>query len=135
MKDYDKNKESSYLNYWDIKITYTDRQCHKKLPVSGFKWVENIFQFSKDFIENYNEDSNEGYFPEVGVQYPEILHNLRNNLPFLPERMKIQKVETLVANLHDKKEYVIQIRNLKQALNHRLVLKKVHRVIKFDQEA
>ena len=135
MKDYDKNKESSYLNYWDIKTTYMDRQCHKKLPVSGFKWVENIFQFSKDFIESYNEDSNEGYFPEVGVQYPEILHNLRNNLPFLPERMKIQKVETLVANLHDKKEYVIRIRNLKQALNHRLVLKKVHRVIKFDQEA
>ena len=49
--------------------------------------------------------------------------------------MKIEKVEKLVTNLHDKTEYVIHIRNLKQALNHGLVLKKVHRVIKFNQNA
>ena len=49
--------------------------------------------------------------------------------------MKIEKVEKLVANLNDKKEYVIHIWNLRQALNHGLVLKKVHRVIKFDQNA
>ena len=48
--------------------------------------------------------------------------------------MKIEKVEKLVANLHDKTEYVIHIRNLKQALNHGLILKKVHRVIKFSQK-
>ena len=46
--------------------------------------------------------------------------------------MKIEKVEKLVANLHDKTEYVLHMRNLKQALNHELVLKKVHRVIKFN---
>ena len=49
--------------------------------------------------------------------------------------MKIEKVEKLVANLHDKTEYVIHIRNLKQALNHGLVLKKVHRVIKVSQNS
>ena len=49
--------------------------------------------------------------------------------------MKIEKVEKLVANLHDKTEYVIHIRNLKQALNHRLILKKVHRVTKCNQNA
>ena len=49
--------------------------------------------------------------------------------------MKIEKVEKLVANLHDKTEYVIHKRNLKQALNHRLVLKKVYRVSKFNQNA
>ena len=49
--------------------------------------------------------------------------------------MKIETVEKLVTNLHDKTEYVIQIRNLKQALNHRLILEKVHRVIKFNQKA
>ena len=49
--------------------------------------------------------------------------------------MKIEKAEKLVANLHDKTEYVIHIRNLKQALNHKLVLKNVHRVIKFNQNA
>ena len=54
---------------------------------------------------------------------------------FLLERTKIEKVEKLVANLHDKTEYVIHIRNLKQALNHGLVLKKVHRMIKCNQNA
>ena len=49
--------------------------------------------------------------------------------------MKIGKVEKLVTNLHDKTEYVIHIRNLKQALNHRLILKKFHREIKFNQKA
>ena len=49
--------------------------------------------------------------------------------------MKIEKVEKLVANLHDKTDYVIHIRNVKQALNQGLVLKKVHRVIKFNQNA
>ena len=49
--------------------------------------------------------------------------------------MKIEKVEKLVANLHDKTEYVIHIINLKQALNHRLVFKRVHIVIKFNQNA
>ena len=49
--------------------------------------------------------------------------------------MKIERVGKLVASLHDKTEYVIHIRNLKQALNHGLVLKKVHGVIKFNQNA
>ena len=49
--------------------------------------------------------------------------------------MKIERVERLVANLHDKTEYIIHIRNLKQAINHGLVLKKVHKVIKFNQNA
>ena len=65
-----------------------------------------------------------------------ILKNYLNFIiiyPFLPERMKIEKVEKLVAHLHDKIEYVIQTRNLKQALVHGLVLKKVHSVIKFNQ--
>ena len=54
--------------------------------------------------ETYNEDSDEGYFLEVGIQYPENFRNLHNNLPFLPERTKIERVEELVANLHDKKD-------------------------------
>ena len=47
--------------------------------------------------------------------------------------MKIEKVKKLVTNLDDKTEYVIHMRNLKQALNHGLILKKVHRIIKFNQ--
>ena len=72
---------------------------------------------------------------EVGVQYLEKLNERHNDLPFLAEKMKIEKVEKFVANLHDKTEYVIHIKTLKQALNHELVLKNVHRVIKFNQNA
>ena len=63
------------------------------------------------------------------------MNKLHNDLPLLPERVKLEKVEKLAHNLHDKPEYIIHIRNLNQALNHRLVLKKVHRVIKFNQNA
>ena len=86
-----------------------------------FKWVKETSRFNEDFIKSYNEDSDIGYFLEVNL---EKLVNLRNELPFLPERMKIAKVEKLVANFHDKKKYVIDIRNLKQSLNHGLVLRK-----------
>ena len=49
--------------------------------------------------------------------------------------MKIDKCNKIVCNLYDKKDYVVHIASLKQALNHGLILKKVHRVIQFDQEA
>ena len=58
---------------------------------------------------------------------------IRNKLQFLPGRMKIEKGRKLVANLHDKTEYVIYIRNLKQTLNNGLVFKNIHRMIKFNQ--
>ena len=125
---------SSYIQYWDVINLYVWAML-QKLPVNNFEWIKDTSQFNEDFIKNYNEESDEGYFLEVDVQYLEKLHELHNDLPFLPERMKIEKVEKLVANLHDKTEYVIHIRNLKQALNHGLVLKKVHRVIKFNQNA
>ena len=81
-------------------------------------------QFNEDFIKNYNEEKDEGYFLEVNVQYPEKLHELHNDLPFLPEKIKFEKAEKLVTNLHDKTEYVIHIRNLEQRLNHELILRK-----------
>ena len=83
----------------------------------------------------YNKESDEWYFLEVDVQYVEKLHEIHNDLRLLTERMKIQKVEKLVANLNDKTDYVIGIGNLKQALNHGLVFKKLHKVIKFNQNA
>ena len=63
------------------------------------------------------------------------IYNLLSDLPFLPERMKVNKCDKLVCNLYDKKNYVVHIRALKQALNRGLILKKVHRVIEFNQEA
>ena len=134
MKNYDKNKELSYIQYWNINNLY-GWAMSQKLPVNNFEWIKDTSQFNEDFIKNYNEESDEGYFFEVDVQYLEKLREFHNDLPFLPERMKIEKVEKLVANLHDKTEYVIHMKNLKQALNHRLFLKKVHKVIKFNQNA
>ena len=57
------------------------------LPVNKFEWIEGTSLFNEDFINNYNEESNEGYFLEVDVQDPEKLHELHNYLSFLPERM------------------------------------------------
>ena len=62
----------------------------QKLPVNKFERIEETSQFNEDFIKNYNEESDEGYFLEVDVQYQEKLHELQNELPFLPER-KLKK--------------------------------------------
>ena len=73
-----------------------------KLHVDSFKWVEETYQFSKDFIEKDNEDiSNERYFIEVYVRYPKKLYDLQNNLHLLHKIMKIGKLEKLIVNLND----------------------------------
>ena len=79
----------------------------QKLSVNDFKWVEDTSEFNEDFIKSYNAESDEGYFLKVDVKYPENLHNLHNDLPFLPERMKIEKVEKLLGNLHDIKKNML----------------------------
>ena len=63
------------------------------------------------------------------------LFNLHKNLPVLPERKKIENCKNLICNIRDKANYVVHIRSLKQSLNHGLILKKVHRVIQFNQKA
>ena len=72
---------------------------------------------------------------EVDVKYPKRLHELHSDLPFLSERMEVNKCKKLVCNLFNKKKYVVHINALKQALNHGLKFKKIHRVIEFNQEA
>ena len=76
-------------------------------PINNFEWIKDTSKFNEDFIKNYIEESDEGYFLEVDVQYLEKLHEIHNDLPFLIERMKIEKVEKLLANLHYKTEYFI----------------------------
>ena len=104
----------------------------QKLSMYNFGWMKDTTQFNEDFIKSYNEESDAGYFLEVEVQYPEKLLEL-HDLPFLLERVNIEKVEKIVTNLHDKTENVIHTRNLKQALNHELVLRKVDGENKFNQ--
>ena len=64
----------------------------QKLPVNKFERIKDISKFNEDFIKNCNEESNERYFLEVDVQYIEKLHELHIDLPFLSERIKIEKV-------------------------------------------
>ena len=107
----------------------------QKLPVNGFKWVKNLSKFNQDFINEYDEDSNTGYFLEVDVVHPKTLFNSNKDLTFLPERKKVEKVEKIICSIEDQEKYVIHIKALKQAFNHGLKLKEVHRVIQFNQKA
>ena len=67
----------------------------------------------------YDKNGDIGYFIESDVQYPERLHELEDDLHFLPENWKLKKLKKLVANLHNKEEYVMYTKNLKQALHHK----------------
>ena len=75
MKNYDKDMVSSYLEYLDRNNLY-GWAMSQKLPVNGFEWVEELSQFKEDFIKNYDEDSNKGYFLEVDAEYPKNVFSL-----------------------------------------------------------
>ena len=83
-----------YLKYWNIN-NLNEWSISQKLTKVSFKLVANTSQFSKDFKENYNKDSNEGYFFEIHLQYSEKLLDLHNDLLFLLERMNIEKLKNL----------------------------------------
>ena len=114
LKDYDKNKESSY---WDV-YNSLGWKMSQKLPVNDFEWIVDTSQFNEVFIKSYNEESNERCFLEIDVQYPEKLYGFHNYLLLLPKRMKLNKSKSLLLIYMIETEYVIHIRNSKQALNH-----------------
>ena len=128
MKDYNKNIESSYIQYLDANKLYVWAMS-QKLSRYNFKWVQDTSIINEEFIKNYNENSYKGYILEVDVKYPKELHDLHSDLPFLPKKMKIDKYKKLVCNLRNKKKYVVHIKSLKEALNHGLKLKRVHRIM------
>ena len=76
MKDYDKNKESSYIQYWDVNNLY-EWAMLQKLPANNFEWIIDTSQFNEDFIKNYSEENNDGCFLEVDVQYLKKIHELQ----------------------------------------------------------
>ena len=107
----------------------------QKLPVGGFKRIDDVSKIDEDFIKNYNKNGYISYFLKVDAKYPKELHDVHSDLPFLSERMKINKYSKLVCNLYDKENYVVHIRALKQALMHGLKLQKLHKMLQFKQEA
>ena len=134
MKNYDKNKETSFLMYVGTNNLY-GWAMSKKLLVDRFKWVDDLSMFTEDFIKSYDEEGDVGYLLVVDIEYSKTLRMLHNDLPFLQDRMKVNKVQKLVCNVTDKENYSIHIVALKRALNHGLKLIRVHRVISFRQEA
>ena len=129
MPKYDSSQLSSYLMYLDANNLY-GWAMREKLPIGGYTWSNNHDRYTSEFIKNYDENSNLQYLVEVDIEYLQHLHGIHRDLPFQPE-----KKEKLLATLDDKENCVVHICALKQALIRKLTLKKIHRVIKFRQEA
>ena len=134
MKNYGESKESSYIQYLDANNLY-GWTMSQKLPVNDFKWIDDTSKINEELIKNYDENNDKGYILEVDVKYPKKLQDIHSDLLFLSKRMKIDKCKKLVCNLLNENKYVIHIKSLKQALNHGLKFKKVHRIIEFNQKA
>ena len=128
---YNPNEKSIYLQYLDANHL-SGWAMVQNLPTHEFKW-ENGEDFTPEKIDELVKKDKKEYLLEVDVKYPKELHENHNELPFLKERIKIGMVEKLVPNLKRKKRYVVHIKALEQALKHGSQLKKVHRVIKFQQ--
>ena len=128
---YNPNEKSIYLQYSDANHLYGWAMV-QNLPTHEFKW-ENGEDFTPEKIDELVKKDKKEYLLEVDVKYPKELHENHNELPFLTERMKIGRVENLLPNLKDKKGYLVHIKALDQALKHGLKLRKVHRVIEFQQ--
>ena len=131
MKDYDKNKDSKYLMYLDANNLYGCAMS-EKLPTHGFKWLtsgEMNNLFNNQIVQEWERIP---CILEVDLKYPENLHDPHNDYPLCPERVECKnKVEKLIPNLRDKKNYVIHYKNLMQCISLGMELTKIHRGIRF----
>ena len=132
--EYDKSKPTKYLQYLDANNLY-GWAMSQSLPTGGFCRIKLGDRNPKTIVEELVEKKDRGYLLEVDVSYPRELHDSHNDLPFMCNRMKINGVEKLIPNLYYKRKYIIHIKALKQAIDHGLVLERIHRCIEFKQSA
>ena len=151
MKNYNENEPSKYIMYLDANNLY-GWAMSKHLPTDGFKWKKNIENIN---LNNYTDESKKGLILEVDLEYPKELHDLHNDFPLAPEKIKVFKnmlsnyckkiankykissglVHKLIPTLNNKEKYVLHYSNLQLYLNLGLKLKKVHRVLEFNQSS
>ena len=151
MKEYDEKAPSKYIMYLDANNLY-GWAMSQYLPTGNFKWMTDK-EISKIDLGKYKADCKKRLILEVDLEYPKELHDLHNDYPIAPEKVKVSNdmlsayckkiakkysistglVSKLIPTLRDKKEYVLHYRNLQLYLNLGLKIKKVHRVLKFDQ--
>ena len=105
-------------------ITFVVGQCQKQLSTSGFKWMTD------DELDYWKHLS---CILEVDLDYPANLHNLHNDYPLAPERVKIGNIDKLIPNLNNKINYVVHYENKKfyESLGSKIT--KIHRGIKFEE--
>ena len=133
--EYDKSKPTEYLQYLDANNLY-GWAMYQPLPTGEFRWVEfREDRNPKTIVEELVAKKDYGYLLEVDIRYPKKLHDYHNDLPFMSTKMKVNGVDKLVPNLYYKRKYVIHVRALAQALEHGLMLERIHRCIEFKQSA
>ena len=153
-EQHDETKPSSYITYLDANSLY-GLAMTQKLPMGELKWCKKML--TEDRIKEWDDDDNFGYILDVDLEYPVELHDEHLDYPLAPENVfvrenmlseyqrglyrhfyndkdpKDEKTPKLILNLNDKENYVVHIRTLKFYLNKGMKLKKVHRMVKFQQ--
>ena len=151
MNKYDEKAPSKYTMYLDGNNLY-GWAMSQYLPTGNFKWMTDK-EISKIDLAKYKENGKKGLILEVDLEYPIELHDLHNDYPVAPEKLNVSNnmfseyckkivekynisiglVRKLIPILKDKKEYVLHYRNLQLYMTLGLKVKKVHRVLEFDQ--
>ena len=151
MKTYNEKAPSKYIMYLDANNLY-GWAMSQYLPTGNFKWLSQK-KIEKTNLGEYTENSKKGLILEVDLEYPQELHDLHNDYPLGPEKVKVAKdmlsdyckkiadkfnissglVHKLIPTLNDKEKYILHYRNLQSYLSLGLKLKKIHRVLEFDQ--
>ena len=137
MKDYNPNKETSYIQYLDANNLY-GWAMSQQLPTHGFKWMKDITVEKVDeILEKANHSMSnigrKGYIFEVDLEYPENLWETHNGYPLAPEKMIVNGVEKLICHFKPRKNYVVHYRNLRQYLEMGMRITVVYRGISFYQ--
>ena len=136
LSDYNPEEQSTYISYLDANNLYgVSMSC--KLPYGDFEWV-NGDDLSLNDIMKYNEETDDiGYVLEVDLEYPQELHELHNDYPLACERYQPKggNCYKLCGTFHDKKDYIVHIKNLQLYLKLGLRLKRINRAIKFSQSS